>query len=634
MLKLKQVLEQENIQQAIEYLLTKKNACGDDGVFLHELQNYWEWNGEKIISQISHYEYYPQLIHDHMIVTGSGKHRIISHISSIDRLLLRSLHQVLSPYFENLFSKYSFAYQIGKGTDSAVKCATDYISAGKEYVVELDVQDFFDNIVHEKLLATLSKYIQDKRLLVLLERYIVCKVEYDCSVQMKCAGLMQGNPLSPLLSNLYLTEFDFWMEAQNYSFIRFADNINVYVHSLQEGYDVLSLIEAKLSELGLSIKPEKKGVYPVFTRKLLGYYFEKSENTVLVQKNARKNGYLYQNWHKSALEKINQHYHIINDGILTKKDYSILFENDTDRVSIPVETTNSINLYSDVILSSNFLTLISQKQLSVNIFDTFGNYIGSFYSSQQRSRMETLIAQVQIYSNPQKRLCYAKAFENASLHNLRCNLKYYQKQNCSTILQEGIQYFNDAILAVDEAASVENLLLLEARCRQKYYQYINEMIHQNDFKMTIRTKRPPKDAINSLISFGNTCLYQRISQLIHRTSVDVRISFVHSAMKRYENLNLDLADIFKPILIDRIIFSLINKKRITTDKHFVEDNGGVFLNTEGKKLFLNEFENKMNQIITIHEQPFTYDRLIMNEIKKLENSFLQQTTYKPYKHQN
>ena len=363
---------------------------------------------------------------------------------------------------------------------------------------------------------------------------------------------------------------------------------------------------------------------------MLGYYFEKSENTVLVQKNARKNGYLYQNWHKSALEKINQHYHIINDGILTKKDYSILFENDTDRVSIPVETTNFINLYSDVILSSNFLTLISQKQLSVNIFDTFGNYIGSFYSSQQRSRMETLIAQVQIYSNLQKRLCYAKAFENASLHNL----KYYQKQNCSTILQEGIQYFNDAILAVDEAASVENLLLLEARCRQKYYQYINEMIHQNDFKMTIRTKRPPKDAINSLISFGNTCLYQRISQLIHRTSVDVRISFVHSAMKRYENLNLDLADIFKPILIDRIIFSLINKKRITTDKHFVEDNGGVFLNTEGKKLFLNEFENKMNQIITIHEQPFTYDRLIMNEIKKLETSFLQQTTYKPYKHQN
>ena len=129
-------------------------------------------------------------------------------------------------------------------------------------------------------------------------------------------------------------------------------------------------------------------------------------------------------------------------------------------------------------------------------------------------------------------------------------------------------------------------------------------------------------------------IHQRISQLIHRTSVDIRISFIHSAMKRYENLNLDLADIFKPIIIDRIIFSLINKKQISVEKHFMNNNGGIFLNTEGKKLFLNEFENKMNQIITLHEQPFTYERLIMNEIKKLEDSFLRETPYKAYKHQN
>lgn len=105
-------------------------------------------------------------------------------------------------------------------------------------------------------------------------------------------------------------------------------------------------------------------------------------------------------------------------------------------------------------------------------------------------------------------------------------------------------------------------------------------------------------------------------------------------MKRYENLNLDLADIFKPLVVDRVIFSLINKKRISAVKHFVEDNGGVFLNTEGKRLFINEFEEKIRQTITINEQQYTYDRLIMNEIKKLEKSFLQDAPYRPYKHQN
>lgn len=99
------------------------------------------------------------------------------------------------------------------------------------------------------------------------------------------------------------------------------------------------------------------------------------------------------------------------------------------------------------------------------------------------------------------------------------------------------------------------------------------------FKFTVRSRRPPKDEINAMISFGNVYLYQKIAQMIHRTSVDIRISFVHSAMKRYENLNLDLADIFKPIIVDRVIYTLINKKMIVKDKHFQKEaQGATFLN--------------------------------------------------------
>jgi len=634
MVTLERVLERENMQQAIEYLRLKKNACGDDGVWLHGLEEYWEWNGDTIRGQIQREEYYPQIIHDRMILTGVGKRRIISHMSSVDRLLVRAIYQEMLQWTEARFSKFSFAYQSGKGTTAAVQCAANFISEGKKYVVELDVKDFFDSILHDKLMPMLNGYVEDRKLLILLERYIVCKVEYDCNVRTKTKGLLQGNSLSPMLSNIYMTEFDFWMEEQNCSFVRFADNINVYVNSLQEGYDILHKVEQKLKEYGLEIKPEKKGVYPVVSRKYLGYSFEKADGNVIIQKNARKNRYWYKTWHKSAIEKMDHDYYIVNDGVLTKSDFSILFENEENRVSIPVETTNSINIYSDVVLSSNFLKLISKNKLSVNIFDTFGNYIGSFYSAQQRNRMEMLVTQVQIYADASKRLQYAKTIDIASIHNLRCNLKYYYKQQNSSVLEEGISYFSKAIKEMNEAPSIEKVLLIEGRCRQKYYRYVNQMIHNEDFVMTERTKRPPKDAINSLFSFGNTCLYQRISQIIHRTSVDVRISFVHSAMKRYENLNLDIADIFKPIIVDRVIFSLINKKRIHAVRHFVQENGGVFLNTEGKRLFISEFEEKMQQVITIGNQPYTYERLIMNEIKKLGKSFLGEEVYKAYKHQN
>lgn len=146
MVTLEKVLERENIQSAIEYLLTKKNACGDDGVWLHGLEEYWGWNEKTISEQLRKGTYIPQLIHNRMILTGAGKHRIISHMSSIDRLLTRAIYQVLLESADLNFSKYSFAYQSGKGTEAAVQCAADFISAGKEYVIELDVQDFFDSI--------------------------------------------------------------------------------------------------------------------------------------------------------------------------------------------------------------------------------------------------------------------------------------------------------------------------------------------------------------------------------------------------------------------------------------------------------------------------------------------------------
>lgn len=187
---------------------------------------------------------------------------------------------------------------------------------------------------------------------------------------------------------------------------------------------------------------------------------------------------------------------------------------------------------------------------------------------------------------------------------------------------------------MNQADSIENILLTEARCRQKYYRCFNEMIMNEEFCFTVRSRRPPKDEINAMISFGNVYLYQKVAQIIRRTSVDIRISFVHSAMQRYENLNLDIADIFKPIIVDRVICTLINKRMIIKDKHFQkEEQGATFLNNEGKQIMLQELEHKMKQVVTVNVIKYTYERLIYQEIKNLENSFLKGQRYKPFKYQ-
>ncbi len=629
---LSEIFADSNIAKAIEHLKTKKNTCGDDSVWLHSLDEYWKWNGDAVVKDVRNGSYEPGLIHERMIITGNGKRRIISMMSSLDRLIVRAINQILQEKIDSIFSEYSYAYRNDKGAEAAALTALEYIEAGNQFVVEIDINNFFDNIKHSILLKELKKHITNQALFNLLEKYIVCRVEYDCEIHQKNVGLVQGNALSPLLSNIYLNMLDSWMEEQGYLFVRFADDIRVYTSGIQGGYEVLDEVSIKLRELGLEVSEAKKGVYNVFSRKCLGYEFVKCDNSVLLRRSRSKSKKVNPNWHKTAIEKVNQEYYIINDGILNKKDFSVLFENDEKKVHIPVEIVDSINVYSDVILNTNFLKLMMNKRINVNVFDNFGIYQGSFMVDRQRNRMKVLMRQVMIYANEKERLVYAKKINIASVHNMRCNLRYYKKQHRTEEIDKAIEYISEGIARMNESIDITQLLLEEGRCRQKYYHSFNEIVGNDEFAMTARSKRPPKDAINAMISFGNTYLYQKIARMIYRSQVDIRVSFVHSALKRCQNLNLDIADIFKPIVVDRVIFSMINKKMISSKLHFESYEDGVYLNKEGKRIFLYELNSKMQQKIKVGGNEYTYERLVFQEVKKIELDMLGENKYKAYKH--
>ena len=188
------------------------------------------------------------------------------------------------------------------------------------------------------------------------------------------------------------------------------------------------------------------------------------------------------------------------------------------------------------------------------------------------------------------------------------------------------------IKLLNEAKSVTQLMTIEAQARQKYYHCFNWILDDKDFIFEKRTRRPPEDPLNAMISFGNTLLYQRIANEINRTSLDIRIGIVHAAGSRPESLNLDLADLFKPILVDRTIFTLVNRKMMNAEDFVEVENNGIYLSKNGKRQFIKEFERKLYQKLQIDGIERTYDYLIKYEIQKLKKYIEYGEKYKPYKY--
>lgn len=207
------------------------------------------------------------------------------------------------------------------------------------------------------------------------------------------------------------------------------------------------------------------------------------------------------------------------------------------------------------------------------------------------------------------------------------------KSPCQGIISNILKISN-IITEMNQASNIDELMLIEAHGHQIYYECFNDILDNPSFLFVRRSKRPPKDAINSLISFGNVYMYNRIAMEIRKSMLDIRVGFLHATNQRSESLNLDIAEIFKPVIVDRVIFSMINKNMINVDRHFDNINSGIYLNKQGKIIFLEELERKLYTVITINDGVMTYDRVIKNEIKKIKQSILYDEKYKPYKYIN
>lgn len=266
------VCERGNLMLAYQRVVKNKGAAGVDGIGVNEFKEHLKQHWPTIKAKLRVGSYIPQAVRRVDIPKPQGGVRMLGIPTLTDRLIQQALHQVLSPIFEAGFSESSYGFRPGKSAHQAVKAARQYVAEGRRVVVDMDLEKFFDRVNHDILMDKVSKKIGDERVLKLIRRYLEAGMMANGIVSPRTEGTPQGGPLSPLLSNILLTDLDKELERRGHAFCRYADDCNIYVKSKMAGERIMASITGFLSEkLKLTVNAAKSAVASPWERKFLGY---------------------------------------------------------------------------------------------------------------------------------------------------------------------------------------------------------------------------------------------------------------------------------------------------------------------------------------------------------------------------
>ncbi len=285
------ILERDNLNQAFERVRRNKGAAGVDAKDIEATRQYLNENGAEIIQLIKEGKYKPKPVRRVQIPKPNGGFRNLGIPTVSDRVLQQAMVQVLTPIFEPQFSQYSYGFRPNKSAHQAIEQARQYIEDGYNFVVDIDLEKFFDRVQHDKLMSLVAKSITDKPTLKLIRRYLQAGIMENGVVTVNREGTPQGGPLSPLLSNIILNELDKELEKRGHRFVRYADDSNIYVKSQKAGERVkkgiTEFIEKKLK---LKVNEEKSAVGKPKARVFLGvsFYKMRKKTRVYVPKKTKK----------------------------------------------------------------------------------------------------------------------------------------------------------------------------------------------------------------------------------------------------------------------------------------------------------------------------------------------------------
>lgn len=270
---MEKVCERQNLQVALKRVRRNKGSPGIDGMTVDELPDYLRGHWPGLRERLLEGTYQPSPVKEQLIPKSGGGMRKLGIPTVLDRFIQQALLQVLQPMWDPGFSKHSHGFRPGRRAHDAIVEAQRYIQDGKKWVVDVDLEQFFDRVNHDVLMGRLDKRTGDRRVLGLIRRYLNAGILANGVAVERYEGTPQGGPLSPLLANVLLDEVDKELEKRGHAFVRYADDCNVYVRSKRAGERVMGLLRRLYARLRLHVNESKSAIDRAWNRKLLGYSF-------------------------------------------------------------------------------------------------------------------------------------------------------------------------------------------------------------------------------------------------------------------------------------------------------------------------------------------------------------------------
>lgn len=322
--------------------------------------------------------------------------------------------------------------------------------------------------------------------------------------------------------------------------------------------------------------------------------------------------------------------YISSMGELSRKDNSLCFRRDNKNVYIPVENTKEIYCLNEVSINSKLLDFLAKNNIIVHFFNYYGGYSGTFYPRDQYQSGRLLVKQVEKFQ--QNRLIIAKAIVRGIGSNIDEVLYHYYKHDKKEVMKTISWIRKDFQKAVDTAENIPQLMRAEGEVWERFYSDFEYFLPE-DFLMNKRVKRPPDNPMNALVSFGNTLLYTKTISAIYRTHLDQRISYLHEPSEGRFSLSLDISEVFKPVIVFRTIFDLVNNRRLQVEKHFDRKVNYCLLNDEGRKIFIEAFEDRMESVFMNSQlkRKVTYRTAVKLDCYKLIKYILEDKEFIPFR---
>ena len=630
------------LREAFERVKRNEGGCGFDNVTIDEFDVDLGANIERLSLHLKNNIYRPVPLLRVSIPKKNGKLRWLSIPSVRDRTAQTSASIVLTPVLDAGFEDCSFAYRKERSIQKAAKRISELREKGYQWVVDADINSFFDEVDHNLLVEMLKLYVDDTRVIDLVCLWLKCDIFFNGRTEKNAKGIPQGSPISPLLSNLYLDGFDETILGAKHKLVRFADDFVVLCKDRDDAQEALELTEAALGKLKLSLNEEKTRITNFdHGFRYLGYEFlrsmifrpeeedepdvpfisapantpvtlketfeissggEKINDDVPIKEHLPAEGTIDDDDADDGLEPTANNdpflrtLYLVEQGVVLGKEdehFRILRKGEVI-LEIPAFKVDQVMVFGHVQITTQAMEFCLLKDIPVILLSAAGRYFGTVESFRSM-KVSLHCRQIETCSDLKKSLMVAKEMIRAKISNSKVVIQRYARKRPHLSFDEQLTAIKNLSGQIPSATSREQLMGIEGAASAAYFSAMRVLIGK-EWGFTKRQKHPPPDPVNSLLGFGYTLLFYNIYAIVRMHGLHPYVGFLHGMRDGHPSLISDIMEEFRANVVDAIILNLILRRMITPDDFSMTEGErpSCLIGRDARRLFIRSFEAKMN----------------------------------------